>query len=1113
MAEFVAKLGLDSTAFISGMENAAKSTGQVNVEIKKVEEESKKIGGGFQGANAAIDGLKGKLTGLGSTFADVGKNAIGVLGGGLLLGGIQGLVGGFDSLISKGLEIKKTQNELKAAFAGAGVASKDLDATVKANAKNVERLSYEYAVSKSVVNDATKAFINFGGKSTDLGKTQEQLIVLQQRYGLSAEAAGKLLGKATDPENEASLKRLGIVFDKNATEAERQAKIQSKLAESMTILKEQANGPVGSIERFKNSLAGFKGAIAASLIESLAPIMEQMSVAAKFVIDNVLPELKKGIAAIKDVLSPVADAIKEGFGDTLKTAFDGLKLAFNGISNLFKNLSGDAQDSKSTLDQIKGVFQFLSPAISAVTAALTAYYGAMLISTAYTKAAEVATKGIQAVKAAYAFITGTATVATEGETAAQWSLNAAFAANPIGLTIAAIAGLAAGIYYAYQKSETFRNIIQSLWEWVKKAVGIFIELQMKFNPIIALFKLAYDNITPFRQAVDYVIGLVMKAWDAVKGFASAIGDLFGSAGNAQDKTKEKKPDDTLVQVNTDATKAVNATADAEKKADEASKKRLDTAKDLLTTKVKELEIEAQRAKANIEQKAIDEKRQLTEAERIKLLQIDQQLNKDKLASIREIFKVTGEGANIKIGLRLNKEQMNDARNGVLDEIKKLSEENVKIGFEFVKISDEAKKIAAANLKADITDAMKSAKDQITVDALLRFKTDGESAGRVAGVLQSIQQKIDDAQAAGFTELASSLTDDYQKLEDDLSDILKKSSVQRGQIEIEKQREAETKRRDIVKAFTDAVDEVRKKSAEKAMEAAKNTAALDAEEAALLRSLKNREISYEEYSNKIAELDKKRLENQDDAQKSASSVLKTEFSAVVKGLNASLTETFGQLRKTADEDFKKTAESGELNYQALATSAATLFGTLVVNGANAAESARQVLKQTAAQVLDTLVAPIIGSYLSFLGPFALPVALAAVGSLKALLNSAISGFREGGFTGTGSERDIAGVVHGQEFVHTASVTRRNRPLFEYLHKGGDLSSWVVSQAGSLQTPASQVPVVSTYGIESRLDRLETAIVKSSKRFDSMRAVKMTVEHDPTLTIKAHKRDMEVRSARV
>jgi phage-related protein len=81
-----------------------------------------------------------------------------------------------------------------------------------------------------------------------------------------------------------------------------------------------------------------------------------------------------------------------------------------------------------------------------------------------------------------------------GVSTAQTLLNAVMAANPIGAVVVAVAALAAGFYMLYQKSETFRNIIASIWDWIKKATSMFVELQLKFQPIIGLFRLAYDNI-------------------------------------------------------------------------------------------------------------------------------------------------------------------------------------------------------------------------------------------------------------------------------------------------------------------------------------------------------------------------------------------------------------------------------------------------------------------------------------------------------------------------------------------------------------------------------------------------------------------------------------------
>lgn len=54
--------------------------------------------------------------------------------------------------------------------------------------------------------------------------------------------------------------------------------------------------------------------------------------------------------------------------------------------------------------------------------------------------------------------------------AAQWALNLAMSANPIGLILALLVGLAAGLVFAYQRSETFRNIVQGAWAGIQAAV-------------------------------------------------------------------------------------------------------------------------------------------------------------------------------------------------------------------------------------------------------------------------------------------------------------------------------------------------------------------------------------------------------------------------------------------------------------------------------------------------------------------------------------------------------------------------------------------------------------------------------------------------------------------
>lgn len=60
-------------------------------------------------------------------------------------------------------------------------------------------------------------------------------------------------------------------------------------------------------------------------------------------------------------------------------------------------------------------------------------------------------------------------LANEGATVAQWLLNAAMSANPIGIIVGLIAGLVAGIIYLWNTNEEFRNAVIEIWNSVLDA--------------------------------------------------------------------------------------------------------------------------------------------------------------------------------------------------------------------------------------------------------------------------------------------------------------------------------------------------------------------------------------------------------------------------------------------------------------------------------------------------------------------------------------------------------------------------------------------------------------------------------------------------------------------
>ncbi len=79
------------------------------------------------------------------------------------------------------------------------------------------------------------------------------------------------------------------------------------------------------------------------------------------------------------------------------------------------------------------------------------------------------------------------------------------------------------------------------------------------------------------------------------------------------------------------------------------------------------------------------------------------------------------------------------------------------------------------------------------------------------------------------------------------------------------------------------------------------------------------------------------------------------------------------------------------------------------------------------------------------------AFATVAALGAGIISNIAqvsaGFEKGGFTGSGGDSDVAGLVHRNEFVFDAPTTARNRGLFEMIHAGRDPGNAYAASPGT------------------------------------------------------------------
>lgn len=156
-------------------------------------------------------------------------------------------------------------------------------------------------------------------------------------------------------------------------------------------------------------------------------------------------------------------------------------------------------------------------------------------------------------------------VATVAWTGVQWLLNAALTANPIGLVVAAIAALVAGVILAYNNVDWFRDIVDNAWSGIQAVTeAVFpvieniistvwgvISTLFQFTPVGALIthwedlKTATETVfETIRTVIETVVGKITSAIQsvvdkvaaaikAVKDFAKNIpfiGGLFNSDG-------------------------------------------------------------------------------------------------------------------------------------------------------------------------------------------------------------------------------------------------------------------------------------------------------------------------------------------------------------------------------------------------------------------------------------------------------------------------------------------------------------------------------------------------------------------------------------------------------
>jgi phage-related minor tail protein len=218
-------------------------------------------------------------------------------------------------------------------------------------------------------------------------------------------------------------------------------------------------------------------------------------------------------------------------------------------------------------------------------------------------------------------------------------------------------------------------------------------------------------------------------------------------------------------------------------------------------------------------------------------------------------------------------------------------------------------------------------------------------------------------------------------------------------------------------------------------------ALNAEEDDLTKSLAKREISFEDYAAKIADIDAQR--------QAAEEQTETTFLERLKTVGD---QTAASVFKAQSEIFKKNAEGMEGNQKIFNEAIGqTLesFGALAESGkatlADFGAAAAGAAFDAVSKMIPSFVVGILGSSITTLGPIAGPIVAATLtAGLQLLLSAARGslGFKDGvvGLEGPGDERSdsIPAWLSKGESVITAAGTRANRQELEWMNANPGMS---------------------------------------------------------------------------
>jgi hypothetical protein len=387
-------------------------------------------------------------------------------------------------------KVGKTSGRAKTAVAGfaGGLAGNFAASALKDAASSA--LAHETELGK--VGQALK--VNAGLSGTTVTALKQQAAATETLTGARLDEDDVLKGQQR-------LLRAGIVGRANYDKA---VLASANLAVGTNISAEAASK---SLAKALSNPAKAAGALAKSGVILTKSQQDQIkafqdsgdTASAQGVILDAVGKKYDGVAkAAGGTLAGKLGVLQDGFQDTARDLLVKVLPAANGFLGVLLKFS-------PVILPIVGALIGLAVASKAVSAAQTIGSGAVSIYQGVLKLGGLATK-------AY--------------TGAQWLLNAALTANPIGLVVAALVLLGVGLVVAYKKSETFRRIVQGAFAGVKLGIQAVITVVKAYGGVyVKAFKIAQGAVAKF---VKFFTG----AYEKVTGFFEMLKSSAANIGGA-----------------------------------------------------------------------------------------------------------------------------------------------------------------------------------------------------------------------------------------------------------------------------------------------------------------------------------------------------------------------------------------------------------------------------------------------------------------------------------------------------------------------------------------------------------------------------------------------------